>query len=341
VNRSLNSLSLNRWLYRLWAFSFALTLQSCSIAETFTNTDSSASKKTFSEFIRWRMTKEKSPPRVQIEQSDDWRNLDSSSTNYAVWIGHASFLVNNGDLTIITDPIFSDRASPVPWAGPKRMIPPAIPLADLPAIDVVVISHNHYDHLDLPSLKALQRTNPKLSILVPQGDKSLLEGQGLENVHEFRWWQNIRLGKTEFTFTPVQHWSGRGIAGRNGSLWGGWFMKSPTLSLYHAGDTGYSKDFVATREKMGVPDFAFIPIGAYEPRWFMGQQHVNPSEAVQVALDLQVARSFGMHWGTFILTDEPVKSPPEELEKALDDRGQASDFFTAPKPGEILSLTLE
>jgi len=279
------------------------------------------------------MTKEKSPPRVQIEQSDDWRNLDSSSTNYAVWIGHASFLVNNGDLTIITDPIFSDRASPVPWAGPKRMIPPAIPLADLPAIDVVVISHNHYDHLDLPSLKALQRTNPKLSILVPQGDKSLLEGQGLENVHEFRWWQNIRLGKTEFTFTPVQHWSGRGIAGRNGSLWGGWFMKSPTLSLYHAGDTGYSKDFVATREKMGAPDFAFIPIGAYEPRWFMGQQHVNPSEAVQVALDLQVARSFGMHWGTFILTDEPVKSPPEELEKALDDRGQASDFFTAPPWG--------
>jgi len=339
VNPSLNSLSLNRWLYRVWVFFFALILQSCSMAETFINKDSTASKKTFSEFIQWRMTKEKSPPRVQIEQSDDWRNLESSSTNYAVWIGHASFLINNGDLTIMTDPIFSERASPVAWAGPKRMIPPSIPLADLPPIDVVVISHNHYDHLDLPSLKALQQANPEVVILVPQGDKALLEGQGLQNVHQFRWWQNIRLGKTELTFTPVQHWSSRGITDRNSSLWGGWFIKSPSLSLYHAGDTGYSKDFVKTRETLGVPDVAFIPIGAYEPQWFMRTQHVNPAEAVQVALDLKAPRSFGMHWGTFILTDEPVKSPPEELKKALDDRGKASDFFTAPKPGEILSLT--
>jgi len=339
VNPSLNSLSLNRWLYRVWVFFFVLILQSCSMAETFINNDSTASKKTFSEFIQWRMTKEKSPPRVQIEQSDDWRNLESSSTNYAVWIGHASFLINNGDLTIMTDPIFSERASPVAWAGPKRMIPPSIPLADLPPIDVVVISHNHYDHLDLPSLKALQQANPEVVILVPQGDKALLEGQGLQNVHQFRWWQNIRLGKTELTFTPVQHWSSRGITDRNSSLWGGWFIKSPSLSLYHAGDTGYSKDFVKTRETLGVPDVAFIPIGAYEPRWFMRTQHVNPAEAVQVALDLKAPRSFGMHWGTFILTDEPVKSPPEELKKALDDRGKASDFFTAPKPGEILSLT--
>ena len=339
MNPSLNSLSLNRWLYRVWVFFFALILQSCSMAETFINKDSTASKKTFSEFIQWRMTKEKSPPRVQIEQSDDWRNLESSSTNYAVWIGHASFLINNGDLTIMTDPIFSERASPVAWAGPKRMIPPSIPLADLPPIDVVVISHNHYDHLDLPSLKALQQANPEVVILVPQGDKALLEGQGLQNVHQFRWWQNIRLGKTELTFTPVQHWSSRGITDRNSSLWGGWFIKSPSLSLYHAGDTGYSKDFVKTRETLGVPDVAFIPIGAYEPRWFMRTQHVNPAEAVQVALDLKAPRSFGMHWGTFILTDEPVKSPPEELKKALDDRGKASNFFTAPKPGEILSLT--
>jgi N-acyl-phosphatidylethanolamine-hydrolysing phospholipase D len=339
VNPSLNSLSLNRWLYRVWAFFFALILQSCSMAETFVNNDSTASKKTFSEFIQWRMSKEKSPPRVQIEQSDDWRNLESSSANYAVWIGHATYLLNNGDLTIMTDPIFSERASPVAWAGPKRMIPPSIPLADLPPIDVVVISHNHYDHLDLPSLKALQQANPEVVILVPQGDKALLEGQGLQNVHQFRWWQNIRLGETELTFTPVQHWSSRGITDRNSSLWGGWFIKSPSLSLYHAGDTGYSKDFVKTRETLGVPDVAFIPIGAYEPRWFMRTQHVNPAEAVQVALDLKAPRSFGMHWGTFILTDEPVKSPPEELKKALDDRGKASDFFTAPKPGEILSLT--
>jgi len=160
-------------------------------------------------------------------------------------------------------------------------------------------------------------------------------------VHQFRWWQNIRLGKTELTFTPVQHWSSRGITDRNSSLWGGWFIKSPSLSLYHAGDTGYSNDFVKTREILGVPDVAFIPIGAYEPRWFMRSQHVNPAEAVQVALDLKVPRSFGMHWGTFILTDEAVKAPRRALEKAVAESGQAADFFTAPMPGQIIPLLLE
>ena len=206
---------------------------------------------------------------------------------------------------------------------------------------MVVISHNHYDHLDLPSLKALQQANPEVVILVPQGDKTLLEGQGLQNVHQFRWWQNIRLGKTELTFTPVQHWSSRGITDRNSSLWGGWFIKSPSLSLYHAGDTGYSKDFVKTRETLGVPDVAFIPIGAYEPRWFMRTQHVNPAEAVQVALDLKAPRSYGMHWGTFILTDEAVKAPRRALEKAVAESGQAADFFTAPMPGQIIPLLLD
>ena len=341
MNLRINSLKLDQWLHSVWVFFLALTLQSCSLAETFTNNDSTASKKTFSEFIQWRMTKEKSPPRVEIESSDEWRNLEPLSTNYAVWIGHATYLLNNGELTIITDPIFSNRASPVPWAGPKRLIPPAIPLGDLPPIDVVVISHNHYDHLDLPSLKALQQANPEVVILVPQGDKTLLEGQGLQNVHQFRWWQNIRLGKTELTFTPVQHWSSRGITDRNSSLWGGWFIKSPSLSLYHAGDTGYSKDFVKTREILGVPDVAFIPIGAYEPRWFMRSQHVNPAEAVQVALDLKAPRSYGMHWGTFILTDEAVKAPRRALEKAVAESGQAADFFTAPMPGQIIPLLLE
>lgn len=284
------------------------------------------------------MTKDPSPERIAIKLSDDWRNLEPQSTQYAVWIGHATYLMNNGDVTILTDPIFSERASPVSWAGPERLIPPAMTVDQLPSIDVVVISHNHYDHFDLPSLKALQKNNPEMLILVPQGDKELLDSQGLANVSEFRWWQNILLKQTEFTFTPVQHWSGRGITGRNTSLWGGWFMKSPSLSLYHSGDTGYSKDFVMTRQRMGIPDVAFIPIGAYKPRWFMKNQHVNPAEAVQVALDLQVPRSFGMHWGTFILTDEAIEEPRMALAQELVDRELPADFFVAPTPGAILTL---
>lgn len=163
--------------------------------------------------------------------------------------------------------------------------------------------------------------------MVPQGDKALLDSNGMVNVSEFRWWQNIEIKQTEFTFTPVQHWSGRGITGRNSSLWGGWFVKSPSLSIYHAGDTGYSNDFVATQKRLGTPDVAFIPIGAYKPRWFMKNQHVDPDEAVQIALDLQVTRSFGMHWGTFVLTDEPIKEPRAMLAQALKDRNLAPEFL--------------
>ena len=313
-------------------------VQSCSVTEHFSNSDANVTPKSLTDVIKWRMTKDDAPKRVAIDLSQEWRQLNAKSTHYAVWVGHATYLINNGDLTILTDPIFSERASPVGWAGPERLIPPAMPIDSLPRIDAILISHNHYDHLDLPSLKALQLANPNVSILVPQGDKALLDSQGLTNVTELRWWQNIRVKQTELTFTPVQHWSGRGITGRNSSWWGGWFIKSPDLSLYHAGDTGYSRDFITTRERLGVPDFAFIPIGAYSPRWFMKNQHVDPEEAVQVAFDLQVPHSFGMHWGTFILTDEPIKEPRSVLAKLLVEKDLPEDFFIAPVPGEILSL---
>ena len=317
---------------------FVLTLTSCSVDETFSNTDSSVVPKKLSDVIEWRMTKEPSPERVNIKVSNEWQDLDDQSTHYAIWIGHSSYLINTGDVTVLTDPVFSNRASPVGWAGPERLIPPAMSLEQLPSIDVVVISHNHYDHLDLPSLKMLQKNNPNVVFLVPQGDKALLDSNGMGNVSEFRWWQNIQIKQTEFTYTPVQHWSGRGVTGRNSSLWGGWFVKSPSLSIYHAGDTGYSNDFVVTQKRLGTPDVAFIPIGAYKPRWFMKNQHVDPAEAVQIALDLQVTRSFGMHWGTFVLTDEPIKEPRAMLAQALKDRNLKPEFFIAPTPGAILSL---
>ena len=328
-----------KYLTKTWmVMLLSLVLQSCSAAETFKNSNPGVMPKSLADVIRWRMTKDDSPDRVAIELSKEWQKLDAQADNYAVWIGHATYLINNGDITILADPIFSERASPVGWAGPERLIPPAMAIGDLPSIDAIVISHNHYDHLDIPSLQSLQAVNSDVSILVPKGDKALLERHGLLNVSEFSWWQSMRVKETEFTFTPVQHWSGRGITGRNTSWWGGWFMNNSDLSIYHAGDTGYSNDFIATRKRLGAPDIAFIPIGAYSPRWFMKNQHVNPMEAVQVAIDLDATRSFGMHWGTFILTDEPIKQPRSQLSKELIERNLPADFFLAPTPGEILLL---
>jgi L-ascorbate metabolism protein UlaG (beta-lactamase superfamily) len=308
-------------------------------AQTYKNTNEQENGKTFGQLMTWVLDGEKSPEKIEIETSTQWQELAPTQTNYAVWIGHATYLINNGDINILTDPIFSKRASPVGFAGPKRMIPPAMTLNDLPKIDAVVVSHNHYDHLDIWSLKKLFKLNSETIFMVPAGDKKRLVKAGIRNIIEMNWWDIFRVSNTEFHFTPVQHWSKRGLFDRNKSLWGGWFIKSNDLSLYHAGDTGYSSDFKTTYERLGAPDYSFIPIGAYDPRWFMKDSHVNPEEAVQIALDLKTPHSFGMHWGTFTLTDEPVLEPPARLKEALEKQNLESGFFISPKPGEILQLT--
>ena len=307
--------------------------------ETFSNTNQTSfdSERSFGDFLKWRLTR-KEPKAVQIETSDQWKQLGEQSKNYAVWIGHSTYLLNNGDLTIVTDPVFSKRASPFSWAGPKRLIAPAISLEELPDIDVITVSHNHYDHLDIASLKTLYKLNPKALFLVSKGDMDLLVRSGIKNVTEFLWWENIEVKNTLFTFTPNQHWSARGFRDRNKSLWGGWFMRSSNHTIYHAGDTGYSDDFKETRSRLGSPDFAIIPIGGYNPRWFMNYHHVNPSESIQIALDLGVSKSFGMHWGTFRLTDEDILEPAQLIDQELKKLNLADDFFRTVKPGEILPL---
>ena len=319
-------------------FAICFLFSSPTYAENFKNTDEQLNEKTFGQFMSWVFDGKKSPEKVTIETSDEWQHLSSDQSNYAVWIGHATYLIHNGDINILTDPIFSERASPIGFTGPKRMIPPAMNLEDLPKIDAVVVSHNHYDHFDIWSLKKLHKLNPETIFMVPIGDKKRLIKAGLTHVFEMGWWDTKQISKTNFHFTPVQHWSKRGFFDRNKSLWGGWFMKTGDLSLYHAGDTGYSSDFKTTYERLGAPDYSFIPIGAYDPRWFMKDSHVNPEEAVKIALDLKTPHSFGMHWGTFILTDEPVAEPPIRLQQALKEQNLASDFFRSPKPGEILHL---
>ena len=294
-------------------------------AQTYKNTNDQQNGKTFGQLMTWVFDGEKGPKRVEIETSTQWQELAPDQKNYAVWIGHATYLINNGDINILTDPIFSKRASPLGFAGPKRMIPAVMSLSDLPKIDLVVVSHNHYDHLDIWSLKKLNKLNPRTIFLVPIGDGKKLIRAGIKNVHEMNWWDEFSHSETTFNFTPVQHWSKRGLFDRNKSLWGGWFFQTKDLALYHAGDTGYSSDFKTTYERLGAPDYSFIPIGAYDPRWFMKDSHVNPEEAVQIAIDLKTPRSFGMHWGTFILTDEPVLEPPARLKETLKEHNQA--FF--------------
>ena len=316
---------------------FLLASNFIMASDIFTNTNQISNDKSFKDLMKWTLSG-KNPKRVKIETSDEWQSLNKDSKNYAVWIGHATYLLNSGGITILTDPVFSNRASPVRFAGPKRLIPPAMSLKELPRIDVITVSHNHYDHLDILSLKKLHDLNPSTIFLVPKGDKKLFIRKGIKNVEEFLWWEDIDIKGTKFTFTPVQHWSARGIRDRNKSLWGGWFIKSSERSLYHAGDTGYSQDFNVTRKKLGSPDMAMIPIGAYDPQWFMSYSHVNPEEAVQISQDLGSRQSLAMHWGTFLLTDEEVLEPSVLLRKALEDKNLDKEYFMTLKPGEIFNL---
>lgn len=262
----------------------------------------------------------------------------------ATWIGHASVLVQLGGLNVLTDPIFSERSSPVQLVGPRRAVPPGLTLEQLPRIDVVVISHNHYDHLDEGSVRALARqADGPPRFLVPLGNKAWFESLGITSVSELDWWQSLRVGAVEFVHTPVQHWSGRSLTDRLQTLWGGWAMFAPGFSAYFAGDTGYSKDFADIGHRFaarGGFDLALIPIGAYEPRWFMTNQHVNPDEAVLMHRDLGARRSLGIHWGTFELTDESLDEPPKALTTARKAAGVSDDEFFLLAVGQTRKLPL-
>ncbi len=302
-------------------------------------------------FLRWQWERWRDglprPPAngyaFPFERPDIGWLKNNRSEPTATWIGHATVLLQVGGLNILTDPIFSERASPVSWAGPKRKTPPAMQVHELPRIDAVIISHNHYDHLDLPSLQALARQagGPPL-LLVPLGVGDWLREQGLANVQQLDWWQSHELNGTRLHCVPVQHWSARGLFDRFHTLWGGWVIESPTdgktFRSFFTGDTGYSKDFADIHRRFGDFDFAMIPVGAYEPRWFMKNQHVNPEEAVQIHRDLRSRQSLGIHWGAFELTDEALDEPPGALEKALSQAGLDPQRFRVTPRGKTLEL---
>jgi len=306
------------------------------ISAEYKNTNGEEIDKSIKDLIRWQRNQKK-PILSSIDLSDEWKLVDfEKSNNFMIWIGHSTFLIKKNNLVILTDPVFSERASPFKRLGPKRLIPPAILLNELPKIDVVTISHNHYDHLDIRSLKKLSKLNPNLIFLIPKGDIDIFNKKNIDNVKEFVWWEEISIDDFIFTFTPVQHWSARGLFDRNESLWGGWFIKSTDYSLYHAGDTGYSNDFIETQKRLGSPKYAFLPIGAYDPEWFMAASHVNPEDSIRIMKDLGAEFSFGMHWGTFTLTAEDTLEPPQRLKEALNNN--KLDNFITLKPGEVVYL---
>jgi N-acyl-phosphatidylethanolamine-hydrolysing phospholipase D len=257
------------------------------------------------------------------------------SDNTVTWIGHATSLVQSGGMNVMVDPVFSERASPVQFAGPKRKVRIPATLAELPRIDVVVISHNHFDHLDTDSIQQLNRQEGgPPQFLVPLGVQAWMKAQGVTTVQALDWWDMVKLGTLEFHFVPAQHWSKRTPFDRNATLWGGWVVRSPSWSFYFTGDTGYSKDFAEIGKKFGGFDVSAIAVGAYAPRWFMKEQHIDPEDAVQIHKDVRSKYSYGVHWGTFELTDEPLDQPIVDLVKALTTQQVPSAAFELLKHGQ-------
>lgn len=233
------------------------------------------------------------------------------------FIGHATFLVRLPGGLILTDPQFSQRCSPVQWAGPRRARAPGVALRDIPRPDLVLLTHNHYDHMDLPSLRTLQRRFA-MPVVTLSGNAKHLRGLGIRAT-ELDWWDATLVGALRITATPARHFSARTPFDRNRALWGGFMIQNDGISVLFAGDSGMGAHWREISHRLGAPDIALLPIGAYEPRWFMAPVHMNPAEAVQAHHDLGAKRSIGMHFGTFQLTDEAIDAPLLALAQARGD----------------------
>ncbi len=245
----------------------------------------------------------------------DYKAYNHSSIYYKQ-INHATVLVQHAGLNILTDPVYGKRASPFSWSGPKRNRPAAIPFEDLPKIDLIVISHDHYDHLDVPTLKKLNERDTPM-IYVGLGMKAYLEKFKIKNVVEMDWGDKTEQNGMSIHFLPAKHWSNRFLSPRK-TLWGSWMFTTSSKTIYFAGDTGYDDHFKQIKKDFPTIDLALIPIGAYEPRFFMQHVHMAPEDAYKAHQDLASKKSFAIHWGTFQLTHEGMFDPIDELQVILD-----------------------
>lgn len=307
---------------------------------------SKETEKSFVSTAKWLMTRQQNrlqwPSNVtrdldvllQPRRSLDMAKIGDKSVPHVTWIGHATMYAQLGGLHFITDPMFSERAFPTQWLGPKRYIPPAAPVEQLP-IDVVLLSHTHYDHLDYGT--ALRIGNRALW-LVPLGVKSLLAGWGISNVIELNWWDSHAIASpttgelVNVHFTPAKHWTARSILDRNTCLWGSFAVLSQDCKFFFSGDTAYCSVFSQIGQKFGGFDVTALGIGAYKPRYFMKDHHCDPADALQIHRDIRAKQSVAIHWGTFPLADEDLAEPALELARVREESAAAGshtgEFFT-------------
>ena len=281
-------------------------------------------------FFRWRLSAnpfdKSGEPRVPRRANDGASLAGRAGSAELTWVGHATFAVHDEDDVFLTDPHWGDRALVV-----RRATPPGIPIESIPSHAFAVLSHNHYDHLDAETVKRLPAT---LAWYVPLGMEEWFRDRGVREVVELNWWQSAERGRWRITCLPSQHWSRRIEQGENTALWCAWLLDSGERRYFFAGDTGYFHGFSEYGRRFGPIDAAMLPIGAYEPRWFMRHQHMNPEEAYQAFLDLRARWMLPMHWGTFDLTDEPLDLPPEALREAVQARDGAGERVRILAVGE-------
>jgi N-acyl-phosphatidylethanolamine-hydrolysing phospholipase D len=300
----------------------------------------------FWDFLKWRRERAKleipGPENYDfpLAKNDPDFLKQNRDKNTLTWIGHATVLLQMEGYNILTDPHFSERTSPVKWVGPERVAPLGLAFEDLPPIDIVVISHDHYDSLDEQTIKKLRQRpgGEKTRFYVPLGLKKWFAIRGVDQVIEKDWWGRHRDGNLEIIAVPVQHWSKRSIFSRNKTLWAGWVINANGFRFIFVGDSGYTPQFKEIGKKLGPFDLAAIPIGAYEPRWFMARHHVNPAESVQIHKDIGSKKSVAIHWGTFILTDEPLDEPPKKLAAAMQRNQIPAEDFLVLKHGQTIIL---
>jgi L-ascorbate metabolism protein UlaG (beta-lactamase superfamily) len=286
-------------------------------------------------------------PRMLLESRTAWplavgvtprRPPDFDGASAVVtFIGHSTFLIQTAGGNILTDPVYAERAGPLGLLGPRRVRPPAVRFDDLPDISTILLSHNHYDHCDVGALGKLAEKFDPL-VITPLGNAALVRSAGIRRIEELDWWQESGASTLPIVLTPARHFSARTPLDRNLALWGGFAIVAGTRRIFFAGDTAYADFFREVRRRLGPIDLALLPIGAYEPRWFMHVVHMNPAEAVQAHLDLEASDSIGTHFGTFQMTNEGIDEPLRALEQALRAKNIPASRFRALEFGESVRL---